>query len=398
MAVECMGTGDTLTIAGEVGSSAEPEVVRVVESVYGEIGYTNKLRVLNMISRQSEQLSLPIIHGAAGDQGVMYGFACAGSHNNLPFGLHVVNAVAREIDALRDESKLFLPDGKVQATVRGDVIEALVISVQHHATADITSLQNLVLDRAVSRVVNVNDIGSIFFNNKSAFIQGGFANDSGLSGRKIIIDAYGGLAPHGGGSFSGKDPSKVDRCGAYMARFVAKNVVNNGFAEQCLVSVAYVFGEAAPVMLEADLGDGAAGRNLNQFIRDKFDFRPHAIAERVGSEGYRVPSHGNIRAFLRSELSLGATSCPLGRSKSDFRSLQGANRDRGIEVLRGTRQPASQVVAMIKITPNRERLPPCDRPVIRGGATGGGTRPFDQAQTCSDHARRPKGHCHLECH
>lgn len=282
VAVECMGTGATLAIAGEVGSSANVEIDRIAESVYGEIGYTDKLTVLNLIGRQSEQLAQPVIHGAAGDQGVMYGFACADAYNNLPWGLYVINAVAREIDLLRENSNLFLPDGKVQATIRGDSVESLVISVQHHAGADLASLRHLILSGAVSRVVAINDIGRIFFNNNSSFVRGGFANDSGLSGRKIVVDAYGGLAPHGGGSFSGKDPSKVDRCAAYMARFAAKNVVNNGFAARCLISVAYVFGEAKPVMIEVDVGNDGARENLSRFIREKFDFRPDAIAERLG--------------------------------------------------------------------------------------------------------------------
>lgn len=282
VAVECMGTGSTLVIAGEVGSSVNIEVDRVAESVYEEIGYTDKLTVLNMVGSQSEQLARPVTHGAAGDQGVMYGFACVDPYNNLPFGLYLVNAVAREIDRLREDGNLFLPDGKVQATVMGDTVEALVISVQHREDADLASLRHLIIDRAVSRVVAIDDIGSIFFNNNSNFVRGGFANDSGLSGRKIIVDTYGGLVPHGGGSFSGKDPSKVDRCAAYMARYVAKNVVNNGFATQCLISVAYVFGEASPVMMEVDVRDDSAEGRLRRFILQKFDFRPDAIAERLG--------------------------------------------------------------------------------------------------------------------
>jgi S-adenosylmethionine synthetase len=282
VAVECLGAGSTAVIAGEVGSSADIEVDRVARSVYKEIGYTGDLTVLNMIGSQSEQLARAVAHGGAGDQGIMYGFACAGPYNGLPFGLYVVNELAREIDALRTDSGLFLPDGKVQVTVRGGALESLVVSVQHQADADLARLRHVILTNAVSKVVDVDGISKIFFNNESSFVQGGFANDTGLSGRKIAVDAYGGLAPHGGGAFSGKDPSKVDRCATYMARFVAKAIVNNGLASSCLVSLAYVFGEAEPVMIEIGVDDNTKSEDLGRLIRAKFDFRPDAIAERLG--------------------------------------------------------------------------------------------------------------------
>ena len=280
VAIECMGKSKTLVISGEVASSAEVDVELVSNSVYQEIGYHDCLNVTNVIGRQSEQLAGPVSRGAAGDQGVMYGFACAGPYNSLPLGLHVVHTLAKEIDALREREHAYLPDGKVQVTVKNSVVQSLVISVQHHSDSDLHWLRKYVMDQAAANVVDIKDIEQVYFNHQSQFVLGGFANDTGLSGRKLCVDSYGGLAPQGGGSFSGKDPSKVDRSAAYMARFVAKSVVANGLASSCLIAVAYVFGEAQPIMLEIDL-DGNAGTLVANMIRRRFDFRPEAIIERL---------------------------------------------------------------------------------------------------------------------
>ncbi|MBV9013685.1 MAG: hypothetical protein JO272_16880 [Pseudonocardiales bacterium] len=157
VAVECMGSGSTLVVAGEVSSSAKVDVASIAKSIYCEIGYNEELRIIKVIGKQSEQLGRAVSIGAAGDQGVMYGFACDCIHNNLPFGQYVVNAMAREIDSLCEKTNLFRPDGKVQVTVNNGAVESLVISVQHDADTDLEDLEHVIMNEAVSKVLAATD-------------------------------------------------------------------------------------------------------------------------------------------------------------------------------------------------------------------------------------------------
>ncbi len=282
VAIECLGTGQFLFLAGEVSAEAEVDADRVAHSVYQDIGYPEKLTVIRQLQPQSFQLRRAVDSGAAGDQGIMYGFACNSEYNYLPYGVYVVNAIAKAIDTLRKRTHLYLPDGKVQVTVRDGEIETLVINIQHAADANVKVLGHTVLEKAVTPIVDVDVIQRVLFNHNSCFIAGGFANDTGLTGRKLANDTYCGLIPHGGGSFSGKDPSKVDRSGAYMARFVAKSIVANGLAESCTLSLAYAFGEAEPVMLHLHTGDSTRDDKLLRLLKETFDFRLGAIADRLG--------------------------------------------------------------------------------------------------------------------
>lgn len=281
VAVECLGTGTSLVIGGEVFSSAEVDVEKIANQVYQEIGYQDCLSVTNLIKEQSPQLRQPISLGAAGDQGIMYGFACQMHENLLPLGVSLAHSIAKEIDILRKRTNQFYPDGKVQITYIGETIDTILISVQHPPELGLKGLRALVLNEAVAKVVSLNQIRQIMVNNKSTFFKGGFSNDTGLSGRKIICDTYCGLAPHGGGSFSGKDPSKIDRSGAYMARFVAKNIVANGLSRYCLLSVAYAFGEDKPIMLSVETGEKKRDQSIRKIVLEKFDFRPSCIIERL---------------------------------------------------------------------------------------------------------------------
>mgnify|MGYP000857688218 CR=1 FL=1 len=287
VAVECLGTGDYLVVGGEVFSAGVVDIETVARDTYKEIGYDTDLKVINKTNVQSEQMRQAVLVGAAGDQGVMYGYACDSDYNYLPYGVYVVNAIAKEIDMLRKRSFLYLPDGKVQITVRDDCIDTLIISVQHSRHTSIESLRELILNQAIARILPIEEIGRVLFNHNSTFYNGGFSNDTGLSGRKIIADTYCGLVPHGGGSFSGKDPTKVDRSATYMARFVAKNVVANRIARSCLVSVAYAFGLEDPVMLEVHTDNPTEDAHILGLVRASFDFRPRAIIERLGLTNVR---------------------------------------------------------------------------------------------------------------
>lgn len=282
VAIECLGCGNQLHLAGEVSTSADVDVESIARGVYRDIGYTQAIHVSSHIQSQSAQLRGVVDSGAAGDQGITYGFATDSGFNYLPYGTFAINDIARAIDALRHRTRLFLPDGKVQATIRNGEIETLVISVQHEPAADLDSLRTSILDEAVRKVVALDAMKRVMFNNKSSFLSGGFANDTGLTGRKQAMDTYCGLVPHGGGSFSGKDPSKVDRSAAYMARFMAKSIVANGMADHCIISLAYAFGEADPVMIDVRTDNPDRDGTLLALISERFDLRPPAIIERLG--------------------------------------------------------------------------------------------------------------------
>ena len=212
--------------------------------------------------------------------------------NYLPFGVQLVSKLARDIDAFRKKSNAYLPDGKLQVTVDHGVVESLVISVQHRTDADLNALEQTVVKEVASPLLTQENPPRIYFNNRSQFVNGGFANDTGLSGRKLAVDTYGGLVPHGGGALSGKDPSKVDRAAAYMARHVAKSIVANQVAKSCLVAVAYIFGNEHPVMLDVRIDDDSASKKVLDLIRTRFDFRPQAIEERLSlrQQKYRPTS------------------------------------------------------------------------------------------------------------
>lgn len=276
VAIECLGTGNTIIIAGEVNSSHTVNIEKSSQELYKKITKSENINVINLLSQQSHQLGSAIKNGGAGDQGIMYGYACDSEYNLLPYGYWLVNRLAKRLDVYRETSDLFLSDGKVQATLISNTLSKLSINVQHRANSDLDELRKKICEKVLYDIESLDFI----INEDTGFINGGFENDTGLTGRKIIVDTYGGLAPHGGGAFSGKDPSKVDRSAAYMCRFVAKNLVANGFATECTVSVAYEFGKERPTMINAII-NGEDSPNMANFIQALFDFRPQAIIERL---------------------------------------------------------------------------------------------------------------------
>jgi S-adenosylmethionine synthetase len=276
--IECLGVSNNLIVAGEIKSNADVDIIKIAKQVYKEIGYTNELKIINNVNKQSNQLNKVVEKGCAGDQGVMYGFASnEDKYNYLPFGILLINEIARKIDEYRIISKSFLPDGKIQATIKNNIIDTLIISLQHFSHTNLNDLEKNIKHIIFNKDFKESSVKNLIFD-KSDFIKGGFSNDTGLTGRKIIIDTYCGLSQHGGGAFSGKDPSKMDRSGSYMSRFVAKNIVANGIAKECTVSVSYAFGIENPIMLTASTSD-KFNPKLTKFINDKFDFRPNAIIE-----------------------------------------------------------------------------------------------------------------------
>jgi len=281
VAAECFGSHGTLMLGGEIKTSAKIDAEKIARSVYADIGYTEDLTVLNTIQEQSPDIAQGVDTGGAGDQGIMYGYATDETEEMLPRGVVLSHALARRLESLRRDGTLpwARPDGKTQVTIsNGDILTAL-ISTQHDEAISQEEIRSALIEHVFSPVLgDVSNI-EILVNPTGKFVLGGFAADAGLTGRKIQVDTYGGIAPHGGGAFSGKDATKVDRSAAYMCRFVAKSLVAGGYGKKALVTVAYAIGRAEPVMVEAF---NEEGKNLSDIVQKNFDFKPRAIIERLG--------------------------------------------------------------------------------------------------------------------
>ncbi|MFH2062751.1 MAG: methionine adenosyltransferase [bacterium] len=282
VAVEVFGSHGAVMVGGEVTSMAEVDPAQVAQAVYKEIGYEDDIEVFTNIEEQSPDIARGVDLGGAGDQGIMYGYATAETPEYLPECMVLAHRLSWGLGNLRrhhSEFKWLRPDGKTQVTVDGSRVQTVVVSAQHAEGTDPEKVRSLLKEHLILPTVGEMDDSRLLINPTGSFSVGGFSADTGLTGRKIMVDTYGGLMPHGGGAFSGKDPTKVDRSAAYMARFAAKNIVANGVARSCLVTVAYAIGREEPVMLEARSGDG---RDLSEYLREHFDFRPMAIIERLG--------------------------------------------------------------------------------------------------------------------
>ena len=278
--VETFGSHGTLMIGGEVKTKAKIDFEKIARKVYKDIGYKEKLEVFVRVAQQSPDIAMGVDTGGAGDQGIMYGYATNETKEMLPLGVVLAHALARRLEKLRRDGTLkwLKPDGKTQVTVsKGKVITALC-STQHDNKVTQEEIRKQLIKHLFTPVLGSLKNIEILVNPTGRFVQGGFEADAGLTGRKIQVDTYGGLMPHGGGCFSGKEPMKVDRSAAYMCRFVAKNLVANGYAKKALVSVAYAIGRAEPVMIEAF---DEKGKNLTHIVTKNFDFRPQAIIERL---------------------------------------------------------------------------------------------------------------------
>ncbi len=281
VAVETFGCHGLLVVGGEVTSRGEVNAEEIARRVYREIGYDEELKVIANIVRQSPDIAQGVDTGGAGDQGIMYGYATRETPEYLPRAVVLAQALARGLERLRRENVLpwLRPDGKTQVTMRDGELETVLVSTQHAPETSQERLRNDLVEHLIRPAIGEGTSVQILTNPTGKFEVGGFAADTGLTGRKLMVDTYGGLAPHGGGAFSGKDATKVDRSAAYMARFAAKNLVARGLADECLVSVAYAIGRAEPVMVQAVDGQG---KTLPMSALSDFDFRPAAIIERLG--------------------------------------------------------------------------------------------------------------------
>ena len=291
VAVETFGGHGKLVIGGEVTSlghspMGEPrgqvDYVKIAQRVYKEIGYDDKLEISAHVVTQSPEIAMGVDNGGAGDQGIMYGFATNETPEFLPKGVVLAHKLAKKIEKLRRNKKIkwLRPDGKTQVTYTNGKLHTVLVSVQHTKEVELEKVRKEITEKIINPLLSPLEKKTvkILVNPTGKFITGGFKADTGLTGRKIMVDTYGGIIPHGGGCFSGKDATKVDRSGAYMARYVAKNLVASGYGKEVLVSVAYAIGMAEPLMIEAI---NEKGENLAKIVAKNFDFKPLAIIERL---------------------------------------------------------------------------------------------------------------------
>lgn len=281
VAVETFGSHGTLMIGGEVRTKAKIDYIGIARKIYEDVGYTEKLDIMERIALQSGDIALGVDTGGAGDQGIMYGYATDETKEFLPLGVVYAHALARRLEKLRRDTTLpwAKPDGKTQVTISNGKVVTALTSTQHAEDVSQEKIRADLTEHLFGPVLGDLTGVEILVNPTGRFVQGGFESDAGLTGRKIMVDTYGGLIPHGGGAFSGKDPTKVDRSAAYMARFAAKNLVANDYGKKVLVTVAYAIGRAEPVMVDA-FDD--TGKNLSDIVQKHFDFKPRAIIERLG--------------------------------------------------------------------------------------------------------------------
>ena len=290
--IETFGNHGLLVIGGEVTTKADFNAEEIARKVYKDIGYNQDLNVIVGIVKQSPDIAQGVNTGGAGDQGMMYGFATDETPEFMPYAVVKVHALAKMLETVRRNGLAWMrPDGKTQITVINGKIKTVLISTQHDENISQEEIKKVIIEKVIKPIIGDISGIEILVNPTGRFVQGGFEADAGLTGRKIMVDTYCGLITHGGGCFSGKDPSKVDRSAAYMCRFVAKNLVANGFAKQCLVSVAYAIGKAEPLMVEAI---NEKGESLAEIVKKNFDFKPLAIIEKLN---LRQPIYHKTAAY-----------------------------------------------------------------------------------------------------
>lgn len=283
VAVETFGSAGLIVVGGEVTSSGSVNISKLVRKIYKDIGYKDKPKIIVNISKQAREIATGVNTGGAGDQGIMYGYATDETKEYLPLPVVLAHKLTRKLDQLRRKDPRFKwlkPDGKSQVTTMGSRIKTVLVSCQHKKDISQKDIKKLIIKYLVLPVVGKGNY-EILINPSGSFITGGFTADTGLTGRKIMVDTYGGIIPHGGGCFSGKDPTKVDRSAAYMARFVAKNIVTNGYARRCLISVAYAIGKKEPLMVEVSTFGSGDSKKIKNKIKKTFDFSPQAIIKNL---------------------------------------------------------------------------------------------------------------------
>ena len=328
VACETFCTTGMVNVMGEITTSADIDITKIVRKTVCDIGYNdasmgfdgNTCAVISALDEQSADIALGVdkslelkggeedkynLNGA-GDQGMMFGFACDETPELMPLPISLAHKLTKKLTEVREDKTLdyLCPDGKTQVTVEYEDnkplrIEAVVVSSQHKDSVSLETLRKDILEKVIKPVIPGNlfdENTKVFINPTGRFVIGGPQGDTGLTGRKIIVDTYGGYSRHGGGAFSGKDPTKVDRSAAYAARYVAKNIVAAGLAKKCEVQLAYAIGVAKPVSVMVDTFNTGtvSDEKLAEAVNKVFDLRPAAIIDQFDM---RKPIYSNLSAL-----------------------------------------------------------------------------------------------------
>ncbi len=314
VACETLVTTGLAIIAGEITTSCYVDFPEIVRETIKEVGYTRAkygfdyetCAVLSSIHAQSPDIAMGVDTGGAGDQGLMFGYACTETEELMPLPIMLAHKLCRGLSEIRRRGEVdyLRPDGKSQVTIEYDGVkpvrvDAVVVSTQHSPAVSNETLREDIIEKIVQKVVPASMIDKntkFYINPTGRFVIGGPQGDAGVTGRKIIVDTYGGAAPHGGGAFSGKDPTKVDRSACYMARYVAKNIVAAGLAERATVQLAYAIGVADPVSVLVEThGTGRVDDcKISELVRAHFKLTPRGIMEALD---LRRPIYRKTAAF-----------------------------------------------------------------------------------------------------
>ena len=310
--IECLIKDELLVIAGEVSTKAVVDYKELAKACLEDIGLnSNEFEIIEKISVQSSDIALGVNIGGAGDQGIMYGYAENGTEEFMPLPIILSRKLAVKLDELNTkETTLFGKDGKCQVSVKYDkdkpvAITAVVVSLQSKPGIKREIYEVLILKAIKETIPNelINSETKILINPTGEFVKGGSYADSGLTGRKLQCDSYGGLALHGGGAWSGKDFSKVDRSASYYARYIAKNIVAANLADKCEIGIAYAIGIKEPVSVSIHtFGTGAIGEDsLLEIIHQVFNFEPRRIIEEINyTDLYKLSAYGHVGVLIET--------------------------------------------------------------------------------------------------
>ena len=325
VACEVCATTGLVLVMGEITTTGYCDVQKIVRKTVEEIGYNRgkfgfdaeNLAVLVSLNEQSPDIALGVDADGAGDQGMMFGYACRETEEYMPLPITLAHKLARRLAAIRKDGshKELRPDGKTQVSVEYDEngkplrIDTIVVSTQHDEEVSQEYLREMIIKDVITPIIPkelMDENTKIFVNPTGRFVVGGPKGDSGLTGRKIIVDTYGGYAPHGGGSFSGKDPTKVDRSASYMARYVAKNMVAAGFADRMQIQLSYAIGVAKPISICIDTFNTSkyTEKELIDIVNANFDLTPKGIISTLDLRRPIYRQTATYRHFGRNDLDL----------------------------------------------------------------------------------------------